>query len=107
MTDPATGKRFATLDAYGSFIEANYHGQLHAIAAKAWQSTDAVIADIATSPESTYFFKIHGYIDYLAQRYERGDFNKDGTADLLENDTSCSSDLLDFFSLFSDDDRLL
>jgi hypothetical protein len=88
MKDPTTGKRFASLDAYGAFIESNYHGQLHAIAAKAWASTDSAIADITTSPTSTYFFKIHGYIDYLAQRYQRGDFDKDGNADLIETDTT-------------------
>lgn len=86
MTDPATGKRFATVNDYGNYIESHYHGQLHSIASSAYYNTDQQIGQITSSPTSTYFFKIHGYIDYLYSRYQHSDFNKDGSSDIIEHD---------------------
>jgi len=61
MIDPATGARFPTLEAYGTYIEQNFHNYLHGLAAAAYG--ESAIAPINMSPTSTYFFKIHGLVE--------------------------------------------
>jgi hypothetical protein len=46
------------------------------------------------SPRSTLFFKIHGYIDWLAERFAKGDFNWDGKSDLVVRGTDTAAILL-------------
>jgi len=80
--NPQTGVRFASLNEYGQFIEGNFHGNLHTISSSLWSVTDPDVGGF-TSPRSTLFFKIHGYIDYLFQQFLAGDFNWDGNSDVI------------------------
>jgi len=86
MIAPATGVRFSTLEAYGTYIEQNYHNFLHGIAAAAYG--ESAIGPINMSPKSTYFFKIHGLVELHFQRFQRGDFNKDGFSDIFDRNTT-------------------
>jgi hypothetical protein len=76
----ASGNRFASLDEFGTYVENSYHGSLHGIATSAYG--ESVISSFM-SPQSTYFFKIHGLIDWHLSRFLRGDFNWDGKSDLF------------------------
>jgi hypothetical protein len=76
----AAGSRFASLDEFGTYLEGQYHNWLHGIAATAYG--ESVVSGFM-SPQSTYFFKIHGLIDWHLSRFLRGDFNWDGKSDLF------------------------
>ena len=94
--DPATGQRFASLDLYGLFVEQNYHNYLHGIAQAAYG--ESAIGPVSMSPTSTYFFKIHGLVEWLYQRYQRGDLNRDGMNDLLVRNTTTGVNRVWFLS---------
>lgn len=79
--NPSTGVPFASVNEFGDYLERNLHDSLHGIARKAYGET--AIGPASISPTSTYFFKIHGYVEYLYQRFQRADMTKDGKADLL------------------------
>lgn len=81
LTDPATNQPFASLDAFGTFLETRYHDMLHSIARIAYN--EPAVGPPNMSPSSTYFFKIHGLIEHHFQRFQRGDFNRDGKSDLV------------------------
>jgi len=89
-TDGTTPFRFEQADYYGTYIETFYHNYLHGITATTFHE-DAV-APIGTSPTSTYFFKIHGLIEMLYQRFQRGDFNDDGYSDIFERNPTTGED---------------
>jgi hypothetical protein len=76
----AGGTRFATLDEFGTYVEGQYHNWLHGIASSAYG--ESVVSGVM-SPQSTYFFKIHGLIDWHLSRFLRGDFNWDGKSDVF------------------------
>jgi hypothetical protein len=81
-TDPNNGgKPFANLEAYGTYIEQSYHNRLHCMAQQAYGETS--IGPVASSPTSTYFFKIHGLVEYYFLRYQYGDYNHDGHSDIM------------------------
>jgi hypothetical protein len=80
MINPSTGARFATLDAFGRYLETFYHNALHGIAVRAYGES---IVGGFMSPRSTYFLKIHGLVELHLQRFLAGDFNWDGKSDLL------------------------
>lgn len=84
--DPATGQPFASLNAFGLFLEERLHNALHGIARQAFG--EPAIGPANMSPTSTYFFKIHGYVEWLYQRYERGDWSKNGKSDILRRNLS-------------------
>jgi hypothetical protein len=97
----AAGVRFASLNEFGSYLETQYYNSLRVIAASAYGEW---VMSGHSSPQSTYFFKLHGLIDWHLTRFLRGDFNWDGRSDLfvrnantgenqfwLMNDTSVSS----------------
>lgn len=88
----ANGQPFTSLDAFALYLERNFHNQLHNIAMRAYGSSCPPNPDTATndcivqglmSPKSTYFFKIHGLVEWLFDRFMEGDFNRDGKSDLL------------------------
>jgi hypothetical protein len=90
MIDPATGTRFASLEALGVFINKRFHGSLHIVGAKVYgvdkpplTTADRVLMDVPVSPKSTYFFKVHGLVDYYFSRYLKGEFNRDGKSDVV------------------------
>src|SRR5262249_25262189 len=64
---------------------------LHGIAANAYGEN--AIAPINMSPTSTYFFKIHGLIEYLFDSFQRGDFNHDGHTDIIQRNSVDPGDL--------------
>lgn len=86
MVDPATGQRFASLDRFGAFIEAEYHNRIHSYAASVYGET--ILNNAGMSPKSTYFFKIHGLIEWHLQRFLNGDFDQDGKSDLVMLNTA-------------------
>jgi len=59
---------FASDDAFGIALEPSIHAFLHN--ASASQYGDPNIGSIMTSPLSSYFYKIHGLIDYWWARYQ-------------------------------------
>jgi hypothetical protein len=90
------GQPFPSLDAFGTYLEEFYHSRLHKLAQNAyatncpntWAEADDTTNDCIVltwmSPKSTYFFKIHGLVDMLFERFEGGgDFNRDGKSDLF------------------------
>jgi hypothetical protein len=86
MINPATGARFASLEVFGAYVEDRIHGSLHGIAQRTYG--EAEIGPVNMSPKSTYFFKIHGWVERQFMRYQRGDFNKDGNSDLFVRNNS-------------------
>jgi hypothetical protein len=81
LIDPSTGQPFASLERFGTYLEGRYHNFLHGLAANAF--SENAVRNAAMSPSSTYFFKIHGLVEWHYQRFERGDWNKDGKPDLV------------------------
>jgi len=60
---------FATADALGTYIEGGIHGWLHSAAAVAFN--EPVVANLH-SPQSTYFYQIHGLVDKWWSDWESG-----------------------------------
>jgi len=95
MIDPDTGSRFASLDRFGRYVESNYHNALHGLALNAYG--ESVVGGLM-SPKSTYFFKIHGLIEWHFQRFQKGDFNKDGKSDLIVRNRSTGANQVWFMN---------
>ena len=89
--NPNTGLPFASVDEFGSYLERNLHNDLHGIAQAAYG--EGPIGPVGMSPTSTYFFKIHGFVEYLYQRFQRADWTKDGKADVLRRDADGTNSL--------------
>jgi hypothetical protein len=90
----AAGQPFASLNEFGLYVENSYHNALHGIAATAYggasctaTNTDCIVKTLM-SPKSTYFFKIHGLIDWHMKRFLQGDFNRDGKGDIFVRNTA-------------------
>jgi hypothetical protein len=92
--NPNTSQRFQTLDEYGTYIEEKLHGALHGIAVRAFG--EAEVGPVDMSPKSTYFFKIHGWVDYHFSRFQKGDFNKDGMSDIVQRNMSTGAQRLSY-----------
>lgn len=85
--DPNNGNQpFRDLNAFGEFLENRFHNALHGIAQRTYG--EAAIGPVNMAPTSTYFFKIHGLVEYLFQRFERNDFTRDGSSDIFVRDPS-------------------
>lgn len=87
--NPSTGAPFANVNAFGTYLENNFHNFLHGIAQTTYG--EASIGPINMSPTSTYFFKIHGLVEYLYQRFETSDMNHDGIADMMARNNDAAS----------------
>lgn len=59
---------FATADDLGIFIENGIHNWIHGATATAFNEP---IVGTYHSPESTYFYQIHGLVDYWWQQWQR------------------------------------
>jgi hypothetical protein len=87
-------EHFSTLEEFGSFLELNIHNFLHPAAAAAYPAD--TIGPVEMSPKSTYFFKIHGWVEWQFQRFQRGDFNRDGYSDIVIRNTSTGANQLQY-----------
>jgi len=81
--DPSTGLPFASEDAFGQYLEANFHNPLHAIVGQAYPSDQAAITPVEMSPTSSFFFKIHGLVERVHQAFLRGKFNQTSYSDVI------------------------
>ena len=88
MIDPVTGQRFASLDRFGAYIEAEYLDRIHGYASVVYG--ESILNNAGMSPRSSYFFKIHGLIEWHLQRFLNGDFDQDGKSDLVMHNTANS-----------------
>lgn len=57
---------FATIDDLGRFLEWGLHGWLHGASASMWNEP---VLRSYESPKSTYFWQLHGLIDYWRQQW--------------------------------------
>jgi hypothetical protein len=58
---------FSTENAFGEFVEGTIHNWIHG--ATALEFDEPEVDPIHTSPSSTYFFRIHGMVDYWWSRF--------------------------------------
>src|SRR3954464_12066189 len=65
----ANSPAFATADGLGTYIEGGIHGWIHGATAIAFN--EPVVANFH-SPQSTYFYQIHGLVDGWWQVWESG-----------------------------------
>jgi hypothetical protein len=63
---------FGSLDAFGTFIETGIHAWLHAASAATF--SEPIVGEIHSAPSSTYFYQLHGLIDYWFERFLNGEF---------------------------------
>jgi hypothetical protein len=81
--DPSTGQPFASEQAFGTYLEANFHNPLHAMVGQAYPSDDAAITPVEMSPMSSFFLKIHGLVERMHQAFLRGKFYQTTYSDVL------------------------
>src|SRR6187402_2512439 len=81
--NPSTGQPFASEDAFGLYLEENFHNPLHAIVGQAYPSDQAAITPVEMSPTSSFFFKIHGLVERMHQAFLRGKFNQTTYSDVI------------------------
>lgn len=73
---------FADADDLGIFIETTIHNWIHGATAVAFNEPS--VADLH-SPQSTYFYKIHGLVDYWWRQWERRMNPKSFIKDVIDN----------------------
>lgn len=73
--------RFASLEEFGTYVEGRIHNYLHGAAQEAYPNDS--IGAVTMSPASTYFFKIHGWVEWQFLRFQLGDFTQDGHSELI------------------------
>jgi hypothetical protein len=71
---------FASADDLGTFIEVGIHSWIHGATALAFNEP---VVGTLHSPESTYFYKIHGLVDYWWQQWQRA--HKSVIKDIADN----------------------
>ena len=78
------GAPFANEEDFGLYMEEEIHNQLHGSTAVAHPSDANAIASINMSPTSTYFFKIHGFVEWIYKVFQRGKLFQTAYSDVLQ-----------------------
>ena len=86
--DPNNGNQpFASVNAFGMYLEANLHNPLHGIVNGVYPSDAPTIGNFM-SPRSSLFFKIHGLVERLYLKFQRSKILDEKWSNMLFRNTS-------------------